>query len=66
MKRIKFIFNCVTNLIKKKIFKSQKTDISQECEKVLRTSEEFDAIKELKLTDEYLLKYNRTTRWQTL
>ncbi len=73
MKKIKFILGCMANRIKNKIFKSQKTDISQECEKVLELGEkvlgldeEITSIEELKLTEEYAIKYNTTTRWQTL
>ena len=66
MKKIKFILTCMTNVIKKKIFKSQKTEICQECKKVLGMNEEASTIEELKLTEEYAMKYNTTTRWQTL
>ena len=66
MKKVKFILNCVTGLIKKKIFKCQKADISKECKKVLNVSEEINPIEELKPTEDYTLVYNVTTRWQTL
>ena len=66
MKKIKFIYSCVTNLIKKKIFKSQKTDIPQECKKVLELDDDITSIEELKLTEEYAIDYNVTTRWQTV
>jgi hypothetical protein len=66
MKKIRFILSCVSGLIKKKIFKSQKNDFSQECEKVLKPEEEITSIEELKLTEEYANDYNVTTRWQTL
>jgi hypothetical protein len=36
MKKIKFILNCMTSVIKKKIFKSQNTEICQECKNVLK------------------------------
>ena len=66
MKKIKNILGCVVSSIKKKIFKSQKTDFCQEREKVLNSSEEITSIEELKLTEEYAIDYNVTTRWQTL
>lgn len=66
MKKLKFIINCVTNIIKKKIFKSQKTDICQECQKLINEVEEVTSIEELKLTEEYAIDYNVTTRWQTV
>lgn len=66
MKKIKFISNCVINLIKKYIFKSEKTKICQECKKVLKIDDEVTSIEELKLTEEYANEYNVTTRWQTL
>ena len=66
MKKIKFILKCWTNVIKKKIFKSEKTEICQECKEVLNIEEEITSIEELKLTEEYAIDYNVTTRWQTL
>jgi hypothetical protein len=66
MKKIKFILNCVTNVIKKKIFKSQKTEICQECKKALNLDDEINSIEDLKLTEEYANNYNVTTRWQTV
>ena len=66
MKRIKFIFNCLTWIIKKKIFKSRKTDISHECKNVYQTDEDIASIEELKSTEDYAIDYNVTTRWQTV
>mgnify|MGYP006995604804 CR=1 FL=1 len=66
MKKIKFIFNCLTNVIKKKIFKVEKTHISPKCEKALNLNKEVTSIEELKLTEEYVREYNVTTRWQTI
>ena len=66
MKSIKFILNCVTSSIKKKIFKSQKTDISQECETLLNFTEKDPSDEDLKHTEDYLNNYNVTTRWQTV
>jgi len=66
MKKVKFILNCAVGLIKKKISKSQKTDIYQECESALKSNEEIASIEELKLTEDYAIDYNVTTRWQTL
>ena len=65
MKRIKFILECITKTIKNKFFKSQKTDISHECEKLLENMEIVVQEGENK-EEEYLLNYNITTRWQTL
>lgn len=58
MTKIKFIFTCLTNSIKKYIFKSQKAEICQECKKLLGNVAETE--------DEYLKNYNTTTRWQTV
>jgi hypothetical protein len=66
MKKIKLILKCWTNVIKKKIFKSEKTEICQECKEVLNIEDEITSIEELKLTEEYAIDYNVTTRWQTL
>ena len=66
MKKIKFILNCMTSVIKKKIFKSQNTEICQECKNVLKLDDEIASIEELKLTEEYASDYNVTTRWQTV
>lgn len=66
MKKITFILNCVSGKIKKKFFKSHETDISQECEEALNPAKEARSIEELKLTEEYAIDYNVTTRWQTL
>jgi hypothetical protein len=56
----------MTNVIKKKIFKSGKTEICQECKEALNIEDEITSIEELKLTEEYAIDYNVTTRWQTL
>jgi hypothetical protein len=66
MKKIKLILKCWTNVIKKKIFKSEKTEICQECKEALNIEDEITSIEELKLTEEYAIDYNVTTRWQTL
>lgn len=66
MKKIEFILNCVASVIKKKIFKSQKTEICQECKKALNIRENSRSLEELKLTEEYTNEYNVTTRWQTV
>ena len=63
MKKVVFIINCLAATIKKKFFKSTKTDISHDCQKVL---DEAKSIEEFKLTDDYAMKYGATTRWQTL
>lgn len=66
MNRVTTILNCVTNKIKKKFFKLEKSDISHACEELKKMTDEIGSIEELKLTEEYALKYNTTTRWQTL
>ena len=66
MKRIKFIYNCICNQIKKKIFKLQKTDISHECEKLMEEGPLDPSIEELVNSEEYAKSYCVTTRWQTL
>ena len=65
MKRVLFIISCLTKVIKKKIFKSQKTEICHECEKLLNLKDN-SSDEELVKTEEYLKNYNVTTRWQTL
>ncbi len=66
MKKIKFILSCVTNTIKKNIFKSQNVEISQECEKVLESMNLGTEPDERKREAEYVSNYCVTTRWQTL
>lgn len=66
MKKLQRILSCVTMIIKKNIFKSQKTDISQECEMLLKIKEKKLSDEELVDTEEYLENYNVTTRWQTV
>ncbi|MCK5730507.1 MAG: hypothetical protein KAH68_05500 [Draconibacterium sp.] len=65
MKRVIFILSCLTKVIKKKIFKSQKTEICHECEKLFNLNDN-STDEELVKTEEYLENYNVTTRWQTL
>jgi hypothetical protein len=66
MKKLGFILNCLLQKIKKKFFKSEKTDISHDCRKALRELDEISAVDDIKLTNEYIMKYHSTTRWQTL
>jgi len=66
MKKIKTILSCVTALIKKNFFKIQKTDIYQECEKVLDLGENAQKDAEDLKAEEYRSNYNVTTRWQTV
>ena len=66
MKKIKMFINCLGSQIKKKFFKGQNADISHACEKLKNMAEDATSIEELKLTEEYAIKYNTTTRWQTL
>lgn len=53
-------------IIKKNFFKSQNSDINHACENLKKMTDEVTSIEELKHTEEYALKYNTTTRWQTL
>jgi len=65
MKKVLFIVSCLTKVIKKKIFKSEKTEICHECERLFNLNENSND-EELKKTEEYLKNYSVTTRWQTL
>lgn len=58
--------SCFVNKIKNYFFKSKNTDLNHACEKLKEMAEDVSSIEELKLTEEYALKYNTTTRWQTL
>lgn len=66
MKKLKTFINCLGLRIKKYFFKEQISDISHACERLNEITDEVKAIEELKLTEEYATKYNRTTRWQTI
>jgi hypothetical protein len=66
MKKVKMFFNCMGGQIKKYFFKGQNNDINHACEKLKDLTGEATSIEELKLTEEYMIKYNTTTRWQTL
>lgn len=66
MKKVTTFINCMGVRIKKKFFKVQNTDINHACEKLKKMTDEVTSIEELKHTEEYALKYNTTTRWQTL
>ena len=66
MRKIKFILGCVTNVIKKNIFKSENVAISQECERVLESINLGEKSEEKNRDVEYLTNYSVTTRWQTL
>jgi hypothetical protein len=65
MKKVLFIVSCLTKVIKKKIFKSEKTEICHECERLFNLNENSND-EELRKTEEYLKNYSVTTRWQTL
>ncbi|MCY1722794.1 hypothetical protein OU798_20775 [Prolixibacteraceae bacterium Z1-6] len=66
MNKVKMFLNCVSLGIKKIFFKGRDADISHTCVKLKEMAEEVNSIEELKLTEEYALKYSTTTRWQTL
>ena len=65
MKKVLFIVSCLTKVIKKKIFKSKKTEICHECERLFNLKGNSNE-EELRKTEEYLKNYSVTTRWQTL
>ncbi len=65
MDRGKIVLRCLAYKIKKYFFKNEKMEVNQACDK-LKEMTEVKSIEELKLTEEYAIKYNRTTRWQTL
>lgn len=66
MKKVVQVFKCVMQEIKKKIFKSKKTDIYQDCKEVLNFDETNSSKDEVNSFNEYLENYKVTTRWQTL
>ena len=66
MNRVTTFLNCVASVIKKKFFKTKINDNSHACDELKKMTNEACSIEELKLTEEYVLKYNTTTRWQTL
>lgn len=66
MNRVTTFINCVAGQIKKKFFKYKNSDINHACEKLKDIADEVSSIEELKLTEDYAVKYNTTTRWQTL
>lgn len=66
MKKINLFVSCVFNKIKKKFFKSEKTDISHACDNLQNIEEKQYASDEEKKREEYAQNYNVTTRWQTV
>lgn len=66
MKRVQRFLNCVSLLIKKKFFNSEKSEIYHECEKVLNFADNKDETDDLFNNKEYIENYNVTTRWQTI
>lgn len=66
MKRIQFIVVCLAFKIKKYFFKGAKNDISHECNQLFESLENTISPDEQKMTEEYAVTYNSTTRWQTL
>lgn len=64
MKTFKKIINCLEAFIKKNFFNLPKTDIPQDCEKVIGLN--FSEGNEKMATEEYATIYKSTTRWQTL
>jgi hypothetical protein len=66
MKKVTTFLNCLGFVIKKKFFKGLNNDIPHACVDLTETANEVNSIEELKLTEDYAIKYNTTTRWQTL
>ncbi len=66
MKGVKKVFNCVAKRIKKYFFKCEDNEIYQACGKFKKMAEEVITIEDFVLTEEYAIKYNATTRWQTI
>jgi len=66
MKKLLKIIQCGALQIKKNIFNSEKTDISHECDKLLKFKENGATDEEKDNTEEYLSNYYVTTRWQTV
>lgn len=64
MKTFKKIIDCLEAYIKKNFFKLPKTDIPQDCKKILGLN--FGDEKEKSGAEEYATVYRSTTRWQTL
>lgn len=66
MKKLTTYCKCIGGRIKNYFFKSQNNDINHACESLKEMADEVTSIEELKLTEDYAIKYNTTTRWQTL
>ena len=66
MKTFKKIINCLESYIKKNFFNLPKTDISQDCGKVLEMNFFDENKNENGMFEEYVTVYKNTTRWQTL
>lgn len=66
MKKVNLLFRCAFDHIKKKFFKSEKSDINHACEELLNMENESKATDEEKMREEYAQNYNITTRWQTI
>ncbi|MDX8339907.1 hypothetical protein SLH46_11975 [Draconibacterium sp. IB214405] len=66
MKKINLFLSCAFNQIKKKFFKSEKTDINHACEQLKNNMEEINILVDEKHKEEYAQNYNLTTRWQTI
>jgi hypothetical protein len=66
MKKVTTFINCLGFSIKKKFFKCKNNDIPHACVDPTEMTDEVNSIEELKLTEDYAIRYNTTTRWQTL
>lgn len=59
-------FSCLGERIKNYFSNEQNNDINHACEQLKKMADEATSIEDLKHTEEYAIKYNTTTRWQTL
>jgi len=66
MKGINLFFECVQHQIKKYFFKDEIKDKSQACEQLKEMVKNENISLSAEQNEEYLLNYNRITRWQTL
>lgn len=66
MKKTVALFRCLQSVIRKKFFKSSKSDKSHECDVLREMIAETASKEEKEHQEEYTYSYGMTTRWQTL
>ncbi|WP_321372964.1 hypothetical protein [uncultured Draconibacterium sp.] len=66
MRKFYLFLSCALDQIKKKFFKSEKTDINHACEQLKNTVDQSNALEDELQKEEYAQNYNITTRWQTI